>query len=254
MTTFNFRIVEFNLRTLPRVEWGLYRQNLTIILVEKLFKVLYNRHMENLKEIIASNIVRFRSSAGLTQIELAEKLNYSDKSVSKWERAQGIPDIGVLKEMADMFGIKVDDFLIFHEDNEKIVIPSKKSNNLRHVLTTLISCGLVWLVATLVYVVLNLLNITGSWKCFIYAIPATMIVATVFSAIWGRRWCTTLFVSLLVWTSLMSVYITFIGTRAWLLFIIGIPLQILIILGSILLRFKERKIKIFKSTKKIKSN
>ena len=85
--------------------------------------------MENLKETIASNIVRYRNSAGLTQIELADKLNYSDKSISKWERAQGLPDIGVLKEMADLFGIKVDDFLTFHEDNEKVVVPSKKSKN-----------------------------------------------------------------------------------------------------------------------------
>ena len=60
--------------------------------------------MEDIKPIIAKNITALRQGAKLTQIELAERLNYSDKAVSKWERAESIPDITVLKTIADMFG------------------------------------------------------------------------------------------------------------------------------------------------------
>jgi len=67
--------------------------------------------MENLRLIIARNITELRREAGLTQLELAEKLNYSDKAVSKWERAESVPDIAVLKAVADLFGVTVDELI-----------------------------------------------------------------------------------------------------------------------------------------------
>ena len=67
--------------------------------------------MEDIKSIIAENIVQLRRANGMTQIDLAEKLNYSDKAVSKWERGESVPDISVLKNIADLFGVTVD-FLI----------------------------------------------------------------------------------------------------------------------------------------------
>lgn len=197
--------------------------------------------MEELKVVIAQNIVRYRTLAGITQIELAEKLNYSDKSVSKWERAQGVPDIAVLKSMAELFGVTVDDLISPHEEAEKIILPSKKFRKSRKIIISLMATGLVWLVATVVYVILGLIGITGIWRCFVYAIPVTMIVLTVFSALWANRVCLGISVSLLVWTVLTSIYITFIGTKAWLFFFIGIPLQMLTILGAVLLRIGDKK-------------
>ena len=64
--------------------------------------------MDNIKAVVASNIIELRTKAGMTQLELAEKLNYSDKSVSKWERAESIPDVTILKSLADIFGVTVD--------------------------------------------------------------------------------------------------------------------------------------------------
>lgn len=183
--------------------------------------------MEELKYTIAQNILRCRTTLGITQLELAEKLNYSDKSISKWERGVAIPDVIVLKQMADLFGVKVDDLLTEHEDNKLIKPEPKKVNRL---LISLLACGLVWLVATLVNVVLLLFRVEGAWKVFVYALPATMIVVIVFSSIWGKKWCTCIAVSIFIWTALLCIYITFLGTRAWLWFLIGIPLQILTLL------------------------
>jgi len=197
--------------------------------------------MDDLKVIIAKNIVRYRTILGITQIELAQKLNYSDKSVSKWERAQGVPDIVVLKSMAELFGVKVDDLITPHEESDKIILPDKRSKKAKHLLITLMATGMVWLVATIVYVILGLIGIEGIWRSFVYAVPVTMIVFTIFSAIWGNRIYLGVSVSLLVWTVLASIYITFIGTKAWLFFFIGIPLQILVVLGIILLKVADRR-------------
>ena len=61
--------------------------------------------MEDLREIIAKNIADLRREQNLTQAELAARLNYSDKAVSKWERGESMPDITVLKEIADLFSV-----------------------------------------------------------------------------------------------------------------------------------------------------
>ena len=55
--------------------------------------------MEDIKKIISKNIQTLRKDADLTQSELAERLNYSDKAVSKWERGESVPDIVVLKQI-----------------------------------------------------------------------------------------------------------------------------------------------------------
>ena len=64
--------------------------------------------LSELKLISASNIIKLRTEAGLTQAELGEKLNYSDKTISKWERGEAIPDAYVLTQMAEIFGVSVD--------------------------------------------------------------------------------------------------------------------------------------------------
>ena len=69
------------------------------------------RDDEKVKKTIAENIVRYRRECNLTQAELAEKIHYSDKSVSKWERADGVPDIFVLVMLAELFGVTVNDLL-----------------------------------------------------------------------------------------------------------------------------------------------
>ena len=65
--------------------------------------------MDDLKVITASNIINLRTAKGMTQAELGELLNYSDKSVSKWERAESLPDIKTLKALADFYEITIND-------------------------------------------------------------------------------------------------------------------------------------------------
>ena len=61
--------------------------------------------MSDIKSIVAKNISELRQKRSMTQLELAEQLNYSDKAVSKWERGDSLPDISVLCDIAALFSV-----------------------------------------------------------------------------------------------------------------------------------------------------
>ena len=81
--------------------------------------------MEDIRHIVAKNIAELRLLNNMTQMELAEKLNYSDKTISKWERADSSPDISVLVEIADLFGVTLD-YLVTAEHTEKATASEKE--------------------------------------------------------------------------------------------------------------------------------
>ncbi len=190
-----------------------------------------------LKQIIADNISKLRREAGMTQSELAEKLNYSDKAVSKWERAESTPDITVLKSISELFGVSVD-YLLAEDHVEAEVIPepvkTRKMNN--HTAITCISILIVWSVATFIFVMFDLIipTMRAHWLAFAYAIPVSMIVWLVFNSIWFNRRRNFLIVSFLMWTSLASLYLSLIpaGFNIWQIFVLGIPGQAIIYLWS----------------------
>jgi len=195
--------------------------------------------MNDIKLVIAQNIIDLRKEHKLTQAELAEKLSYSDKAVSKWERGESIPDISVLKEIADLFSVTVDYLINEAHDKpqtmvKKAVTPITKRNRL---IITLLSTALVWLVATVLYVffegVAN--KLSCEWMCFIFAVPVSFIVLLIFNNIWGKKRMNYLIISLLVWSLLTAAYLSslvFFKYNFYLLFILGVPAQIIILLWS----------------------
>lgn len=192
--------------------------------------------MEDIKSAIAQNIIRLRRSANMTQAELAEKLSYTDKAVSKWERGESIPDVIVLKQLADLFQVRIDDLLTVSDGTEPIRIPSPSAPSTRnHGFITGMSVLLVWLVATLIFVILeSATSLSAHWLSFVYAIPATMVVWLVFNSIWFNRRRNFLIISLLMWSVLTALYLTLlvVGINVWLLFALGIPGQIIILMWS----------------------
>ncbi|MBQ4067383.1 MAG: helix-turn-helix transcriptional regulator [Clostridia bacterium] len=189
--------------------------------------------MTELKKIVAKNISELRKGAGMTQLELAERLNYSDKAVSKWESGASIPDVGVLLEISRLFGVTVDHLLSEdHTAAEKL--PHKSTGYSRsHVVITLLSVALVWLIATVSFVVLNLSGINvGTWLLFIYSVPLSSVVLIIFNSIWGRRRHNYLYISILMWSLLCAVYLSLLAYNYWLIFVIGIPGQTIICLWA----------------------
>lgn len=194
--------------------------------------------MENLNLVIAKNICEYRKKCNLTQSELANLLNFSDKSVSKWERGESIPDINVLMEMCKIFGININDLTSEHK-SYKLTSFLKRNR----ILIPIISAGLVWLVATIIFVVLLLFapNVSKKWLCFIFAIPLSSIILLIFSWIWGKRWMRLLFESIITWTTLLCICLS-VSKNVWYLMLIGIPVQVLAVLWYFMRRKKDTKV------------
>jgi transcriptional regulator with XRE-family HTH domain len=191
--------------------------------------------MDDLKPIIAKNIIELRKSVNWTQAELAQKLNYSDKAVSKWERAESIPDVAVLKEIAVLFNVTIDYLLEADHTKEDIFQVVSKHKKRNRLIITLLSASLVFLIATLIFVFweLNSLKLSQpSWIAYVYALPIACIVLLVFNSIWGKWKTNFAIISLLVWSILLAVYLSFPSQNIWLIFIIGIPGQIIILLWA----------------------
>lgn len=194
--------------------------------------------MQDLKQIIAENIAQLRRDREITQADLAEQLNYSDKAVSKWERGESVPDIAVLKQIADLFGVKVD-YLLTNEHTDDQFTAPKQSKHVRrnHILITAISIALVWLIATAIFVNIQIIvpTVQDHWLTFIVAIPVSLIVWLIFNAVWFNTKRNFLIISLLIWSILLLVYLClllFFDLNAWLWFCIGIPGQIIVLLWS----------------------
>ena len=200
--------------------------------------------MSTIKENIARNIYRLRTKNNMTQPELASILNYTDKSVSKWENGISTPPIDVLKDIADTFGVSIDYLVSSEADDTYDNIYDLKENNPNKIIITSLSFSLVWLITVMLYAYGLILANHSFWQFFVYAIPVSSIVLIVFNAIWGRRLFTYILVSILAWSILLSVYILFIENSPWAIFLIGIPFQISIILWS---QLKSNKKKIPKN-------
>ena len=193
---------------------------------------------EKLKKQIGANITAYRKRLQMTQAGLAEKLNYSDKAVSKWERGESVPDVLTLMQLAELFDVTVNELL--EDPNQLPENPGKVEQVMgRAVEKTLkrkankriilgLSSILVWFVALLLFVVISSLDVPKSWVAFIYAIPANAIVLLSLRSAWKDfRWNQGL-ISAIMWGGLLSIYITlqvFFSLNIWKLFLLGIPGQ-----------------------------
>ncbi len=194
--------------------------------------------MVELKQIIAENIASLRRDSGMTQADLAEKLNYSDKAVSKWERGESVPDIGVLRDIATLFGVKVDYLINADHGSSAEEKPSAlKCRRLTNCVSiTCMSIILVWMVATLAFVLVDIINpdVGSHWLAFVYAVPASMVVWLVFNSIWFNTRRNFVIISLLMWTSLAALHLTLVPAHIyiWQIYGLGLPGQAIIILWS----------------------
>lgn len=180
-----------------------------------------------IKNNIAKNIAYYRKRSGYTQFELSEKLSYSDKSVSKWERGDGIPDVIVLMKIADLFGVTLNDLVASESKTE---LPRRRFWS--RVFITLLSSGLSWLVAAVVFFVLKMAlpELPHTWLAFIYAMPVAGIVATVLTTLWFSNLWQLCAVSVIIWGCAISVHLSFFVPVAAYIYITAGVLQLLAVL------------------------
>ena len=183
--------------------------------------------MEEKKKIVAENITKLRTSSGLTQAQLGEALNYSDKSVSKWERGESVPDVFVLKQIADMSGVTVDYLLERHDTEELPQVEKPERRYSRKFISLTVLAG-IWALAALLFVILWLTGII-EWIVFVCAIPVSLITLLVLNSIWGNRRNNLYIISALVWSIITLIYLSALEQNWWQLFLLGVPAQIIII-------------------------
>ena len=218
--------------------------------------------MEEISKIIGKNLLILRKNAKLTQAEFAEKFNYSDKSISKWEAGESLPNIEVLHEVATFYGVtldsltKVDNIL----ENKTKVKQKKQRMFPAHLIITLLSCCAVWIAATSLFVTLKIVNNINYPIIFLWSIPATCIVLVVFNSIWGRFRYLFPILTVMLWSLLACTHIQVLictPENIWPVYFLGIPLQVGIILWGALVKKKPVKtndetIKTDKETKESK--
>lgn len=201
--------------------------------------------MEDVKSIVAKNISELRLLNNMTQLDLAQKLNYSDKTISKWERGESTPDIGVLTEIADIFGVSLD-YLVRSENIEERVNENKKKEstyNKRAI--TYISESAVGIIALFAFIITSLVTSKASfqWLYFVYATPVVFIVKLVFNSIWFNPRNNYAIISFLMWSIFAAIHISFLyfGINIALIYLLGIAGQIIIILCSFIKKPVKKK-------------
>ena len=200
--------------------------------------------MEETKNIVAKNITELRLLNNMTQMELAEKLNYSDKTISKWERAESSPDISVLVEIAAIFGVTLD-YLVRSENIDEAVKENKqKETRYNRRVIVYISESVAWIVAMFAFIITSLVLGKSSfqWLYFVYALPIVLIIKLVFNSTWFNPRHNYFIISALLWSILAAIHITFLyfGINVTLIYLLGVAGQIVIILWSFIKKPKSK--------------
>lgn len=188
----------------------------------------------NVQDTLINNLVALRRSRGLTQIELGEKINYSDKTISKWEKGDSCPNIEAVYKLAKFYDVSVDDLLSedFNRDSE--VTSARRQRRYSKLIISCLAVMAVWVMATIIFSVLLIKSTPSPWTVFVAAAPASAVVALVFNSMWGNTRYNYLIISILLWTLLSYIYLSALefARILWVIFLIGIPIQIAIILWS----------------------
>lgn len=210
--------------------------------------------MEDIKKIVAENISALRTKSNMTQLELAERLNYSDKAVSKWERAESLPDVTVLLQIADLFGVTLD-YLVRGEESVADPVseqseadsesqPRDERIGYNRKIISYISEGAVWAAVVFAFVITTLIigGITFQFLYFVCALPVAFIIRLVFNSVWFNPRHNYVIISFLMWSVLAALHITFLyfGINIALIYLIGVAGQGVIVLCS-LVRKPKRK-------------
>ncbi len=183
---------------------------------------------EEFNKKVGENLAKYRKFNNYTQIALAEKLNYSDKAISKWEKGECLPEIYVLKEIADLYGVTVNDLITPRKK------PKQSANKIKAFFNPALSCCIVWIVALLAYFLIRVIepNFSMHWYTFILAVPVTLLIIFIFSCIYKMFFAQILSLTAFIWTTILAIHLALspLSKEIINLYYIGIPLQVALIL------------------------
>ena len=192
--------------------------------------------MDERKATIASNLIRLRLAAGMTQAEVGEKLNYSDTTISKWERGEVTTDVFVLMEIAALFDVSVDYLIKPHAEIEPIVYnkPQEPHYNTRAI--TAIAVLGVWTLAFLVFLVLWWSGYV-MWLLPVFAVPVSLVVLLVLQSVFHKGHGNRFIIAAIAVSLVTALYLTFLQNNPWQIFLLLIPISAIVFLSF---RIKKR--------------
>ena len=201
---------------------------------------------EELRSRVGLNIARLRRERGLTQAELAERINYSDKAVSKWERAESTPDVLTLITLAEVLGTDMNTLTGLPAASQPEPLPApaaeapsapekpvKKRYTADKGVIQKLSSILVWVVALFLYMVLDEFGIKNLWLLFVVAVPANAIVLLSLRSAWKLYGMNRFLISVIMWGFLLVIYLLLLLTakvNVWKILPMGLLGQAAIIL------------------------
>lgn len=191
--------------------------------------------MDDIKVIIGKNLAELRKRKKYTQLDLANILQYSDKAISKWEKGDSLPDIEVLYNICNLYGVTLD--YLTHEGNykeKKDYLKKEKRYTRNKAIITLLSCIGAWFLSTMIFVCLLIYADIALWPLFTWAIPITFLLLLIFNCIWGKKGMRFLYISCLIWTMLTAIFLQllYLKINIWPIFLVGIPAQVATLLSS----------------------
>ena len=184
--------------------------------------------MENIHEVVKNNLVELRKKRGLTQLELAEKINYSNKAVSRWENGEVTPDLETLNKLAKIYDVPLAS--IIQKNGIRKDAKANQISNANKIVIALLGVVLVWFIAIITYVSIKLIYNIDYWQIFVWAVPLSFVVTVVFSLMWWKKPMSVAVISGLVWTLLTAIYVQLLPYNLFFIYSIGIPVQVALIL------------------------
>jgi len=198
--------------------------------------------MQKYIETISNNITELRKRNKLTQAEFGARINYSDKSVSKWERGDALPDLLVLKKMSDAYDVPVEYFFYEHKEDAPVEKGGSAFVKGNYIAVSLLVVCFIYLVATVIFVYTRIYEDMNLWIVFVWAVPASLLLALLITRKYMKRRLDIYFTSTFLWTLLAAIYLQFLQFNIWIIFFIGIPLQAAFILIELLRKSREKNI------------
>lgn len=193
--------------------------------------------MKDIRPTVAKNLSALRREKGLTQAELAEKMNYSDKAVSRWENGDALPDLNKLYELCEFYGITLNDLV-----DENCRIDESRERARESLIYRIFLCAIwgavVWLIATIFFVYTLSIKNEVIWTIFIWAIPASAAAVLVVGRGLFKSIAVFIMTSFIMWTALLAVYLHLLAYNLWMVFLIGIPLELILFLRYKLKQFR----------------
>ena len=198
--------------------------------------------MNNIRENIAHNLHELRIRRGLTQFELAEKFHYSDKAISKWENGDTLPDVEVLYNLCEFYGVTID--YLTHEDNYRYIKVDTKAATINRISIICLVSLIIWTLATVLFVFSIIRKDNPMWQAYIWAVPANAVLLNLLNRAYFRSRIT-YFVcwSVFVWTLLAAIFLTIMDMSLWPIFILGVPAQAALTIWWNLKRLPEKSLK-----------